>query len=251
MSCTPVSPNGPTRSRPACPLGASSSHGVALWSLGMVLARFVCPDRCQCVLAPWLGRKSIPCANSCVSSATKPRPNADRTLCSPCGNLFCALLAWVVSLWAGHALALALDATTLAPAYRLGAQRGSTGCASPSSGSSCPATANMPGGGVLRLLRQVYRAGPTVVDGPRAGRSWLYARWLFRRINSAGLASFLRINTGGTFRHRQRAWGAAADLVPEPGTAWQGTGIAFKGRHRQLHCTLPGALGGGLQGSVV
>jgi hypothetical protein len=27
-------------------------------------------------------------------------------------------------------------------------------------------------------------------------------------------------------------------LVPEPGTAWQGTGIAFKGRHRQLHCTL-------------
>ena len=27
-------------------------------------------------------------------------------------------------------------------------------------------------------------------------------------------------------------------LVPEPGTTWQGTGIAFKGRHRQLHCTL-------------
>jgi len=27
-------------------------------------------------------------------------------------------------------------------------------------------------------------------------------------------------------------------LVPEPGATWQGTGIAFKGRHRQLHCTL-------------
>jgi hypothetical protein len=27
-------------------------------------------------------------------------------------------------------------------------------------------------------------------------------------------------------------------LVPEPGVTWQGTGIAFKGRHRQLHCTL-------------
>jgi hypothetical protein len=26
--------------------------------------------------------------------------------------------------------------------------------------------------------------------------------------------------------------------VPEPGTTWQGTGIAFKGRNRQLHCTL-------------
>ena len=27
-------------------------------------------------------------------------------------------------------------------------------------------------------------------------------------------------------------------LVPEPGTLWQGTGVAFKGRHRQLPCTL-------------
>jgi hypothetical protein len=28
------------------------------------------------------------------------------------------------------------------------------------------------------------------------------------------------------------------DVGPEPGTTWQGTGIAFKGRHRQLDCTL-------------
>jgi hypothetical protein len=27
-------------------------------------------------------------------------------------------------------------------------------------------------------------------------------------------------------------------LVPEPGATWQGTGIACKGRNRQLHCTL-------------
>ena len=27
-------------------------------------------------------------------------------------------------------------------------------------------------------------------------------------------------------------------MVPEPGTTWQGTGLAFKGRDRQLHCTL-------------
>jgi hypothetical protein len=27
-------------------------------------------------------------------------------------------------------------------------------------------------------------------------------------------------------------------VVPEPGTTWQGTGIAFTGRNRQLHCTL-------------
>jgi len=27
-------------------------------------------------------------------------------------------------------------------------------------------------------------------------------------------------------------------LVPQQSTSWAGTGIAFKGRHRQLHCTL-------------
>jgi hypothetical protein len=33
-------------------------------------------------------------------------------------------------------------------------------------------------------------------------------------------------------------WVSLKTLVPEPGTTWQGTGIAFKGRHRQLPCTL-------------
>ena len=67
----------------------------------------------------------------------------------------------------------------------------------------------------------------------------MYARWLFRRIVRLGWHPFLRINTGGTFRPQGRVRGVPLKtLVPEPGTAWQGTGIAFKGRHRQLHCTL-------------
>jgi hypothetical protein len=91
----------------------------------------------------------------------------------------------------------------------------------------------------LRLLRRVHRAIP---------RSWtvlvladrgLYARWLFRRITRLGWHPFLRINTGGTFRPTGQVRGVPLQtLVPEPGTTWQGTGIAFKGRHRQLHCTL-------------
>jgi len=49
----------------------------------------------------------------------------------------------------------------------------------------------------------------------------------------------LRINTGGTFRPTGQVRGVPLKtLVPAPGTTWQGTGIAFKGRHRQLHCTL-------------
>src|SRR5437667_6400973 len=89
------------------------------------------------------------------------------------------------------------------------------------------------------MLRQVHRAVP---------RSWpvlvladrgLYARWLFRRITRLGWHPFVRINTGGTFRPTGQVRGVPLKtLVPEPGTTWQGTGIAFKGRYRQLPCTL-------------
>ena len=49
----------------------------------------------------------------------------------------------------------------------------------------------------------------------------------------------MRINTGGTLRPQGHVRAVPLKtLVPEPGTTWQGTGIAFKGRHRQLHCTL-------------
>lgn len=49
----------------------------------------------------------------------------------------------------------------------------------------------------------------------------------------------MRLNTGGTFRpHGYVRRGPLKTLVPEPSTSWQGTGIAFQGRHRQLHCTL-------------
>jgi hypothetical protein len=89
------------------------------------------------------------------------------------------------------------------------------------------------------MLRQGRRAVPrswTVLV--LADRGW-YARWLFRRITRLGWHPFLRINTGGTCRPQGPVRGVARKtLGPEPGTAWQGTGIAFKGRNRQLHGTL-------------
>jgi hypothetical protein len=89
------------------------------------------------------------------------------------------------------------------------------------------------------MLRLVHRAVPrswTVIVLADRG---LYARWLFRRITRLGWHPFLRINTGGTFRPQGHVRGVSLKtLVPQPGTSWQGTGIAFKGRNRQLHCTL-------------
>jgi hypothetical protein len=91
----------------------------------------------------------------------------------------------------------------------------------------------------LRMLRQVRRAVPRAWTVIVLADRGLYARWLCRRIIRLGWHPFLRINTGGTCRPKGRVRGMPLKtLVPEPGTAWQGTGIAFKGRHRQLHCTL-------------
>jgi hypothetical protein len=89
------------------------------------------------------------------------------------------------------------------------------------------------------MLRQVRRAVPRTWTVIVLADRGLYARWLFRRITRLGWHPFLRINTGGTFRPTGQVRGVPLKtLVPEPGTTWQGTGIAFQGRHRQLHCTL-------------
>ncbi len=138
-------------------------------------------------------------------------------------------------------MALALDATTLGTRFTvLVVSVVYRGCAIPVAWVVLSATATHAWRREwLRLLRQVHRAVPrswTVIVLADRG---LYARWLFRRITRLGWHPFLRINTGGTFRPAGRVHGVPLQtLVPQPGTSWQGTGIACKGRHRQLHCTL-------------
>ena len=89
------------------------------------------------------------------------------------------------------------------------------------------------------MLRQVRQAVPPTWTVIVLADRGLYARWLLRRITRLGWHPFLRINTGGTFRPQGQVRGLPLKtLVPQPGTSWAGTGIAFTGRHRQLHCTL-------------
>jgi hypothetical protein len=215
---------------------------LALWSLGMVLARSCALTAVSAFLATWLGRKEPAVRQQlrefCYEATAKRGTVRCALAVEPC---FVPLLAWVVAQGEGTQLALALDATTwgtrftvlaLSVVYR--------GCAIPVAWTVLPATAKHAWRREwLRMLRQVRRAVPrswTVIVLADRG---LYARWLFRRITRLGWHPFLRINTGGTFRPQGHIRGVPLKtLVPEPGTAWQGTGIAFKGRHRQLHCTL-------------
>ena len=154
---------------------------------------------------------------------------------------FVPLLAWIVTLWQGTPLALALDATTLGTRCTvLALSVVYRGCAIPVAWTVLAATATHAWRREwLRMLRQVRRAIPRTWTVIVLADRGLYARWLFRRITRLGWHPFLRINTGGTFRPTGQVRGVPLKtLVPEPGTTWQGTGIAFQGRHRHRHCPL-------------
>jgi len=215
---------------------------LALWSLGMVLARSCALTAVSAFLATWLHRKADTVRQQlrefCYEATAKRGTARQELVVETC---FVPLLVWVVDQWEGTQLALALDATTLGTRFTvLALSVVYRGCAIPVAWTVLPATAKHAWRREwLRMLRQVRRAVPrswTVIVLADRG---LYARWLFRRLTRLGWHPFLRINTGGTFR--PQGHGRAVPLktlVPEPGTTWQGTGIAFKGRNRQLHCTL-------------
>ena len=215
---------------------------LALWSLGMVLARSCALTAVSAFLAMWLHRKEDTVRQQlrefCYEATAKRGTARQELVVETC---FVPLLAWIVDQWEGTQLALALDATTLGTRFTvLAISVVYRGCAIPVAWTVLLATAKHAWRREwLRMLRQVHRAVP---------RSWtvlvladrgLYARWLFRRITRLGWHPFLRINTGGTFRPEGHVRSVSLkSLVPTPGTAWQGTGIAFKGPNCQLHCTL-------------
>jgi hypothetical protein len=208
----------------------------------MVLARSCALTAVSVFLATWLRRKEQTVRQQLREFCYEATAKRGRARCAlDVTTCFLPLLAWVVTLWQGTQLALALDATTLGTRFTvLAISVVYRDCAIPGIWTVLPA--NTPHAWRrewLRMLRQVHRAVPrswTVIVLADRG---LYARWLFRRITRLGWQPFLRINLGGTSRPTGQVRGAPLKtLVPEPGTTWQGTGIAFKGRHRQLHCTL-------------
>jgi hypothetical protein len=215
---------------------------LALWSLGMVLARSCALTAVSAFLATWLHRKADTVRQQlrefCYEAPAKRGTARQELVVETC---FVPLLGWVVDQWEGTQLALALDATTLGTRFTvLALSVVYRGCAIPVAWTVLPATAKHAWRREwLRMLRQVRRAVPRAWTVIVLADRGLYARWLFRRITRLGWHPFLRINTGGTFRPQGHVRTVPLKtLVPEPGTTWQGTGIAFKGRQRQLHCTL-------------
>ena len=215
---------------------------LALWSLGMVLARSCALSAVSEFLAKGLERKSNTVRQQlrewCYEAQAKRGGSRQEVQVETC---FAPLLGWVLSWWEGYQLALAVDATTLGQRFVvLVVSVVYRGCAIPVAWTVLPATEKHAWRGEwLRMLRQVRAVVPrryfVIVMADRG----LYARWLFQRIVRLGWHPLLRINTGGTFRpapsvdyHPLRAF------VPQPGTQWVGTGTAFQGPRRRLNCTL-------------
>jgi hypothetical protein len=87
---------------------------LALWSLGMVLARSCALTAVRAFLATWLGRKEPTVRQQwrefCYEAAAKRGLARCALAVEPC---LVPLLAWVGEQWEGTQLALALEATTL------------------------------------------------------------------------------------------------------------------------------------------
>jgi hypothetical protein len=215
---------------------------LALWSVGMVLARSCALTAVSLFLAKGLERKPNTVRQQlrewCYEAQAKRGKPRQELAVETC---FAPLLAWVLSWWEGTQLALAVDATTLGQRFVvLVVSVVYRGCAIPVAWTGLPATEKHAWRGEwLRMLRQVRAVVPrryfVIVLADRG----LSARWLFQRLVRLGWHPLLRINTGGTFRPAKSAhYQPLREVVPQPGTQWVGEGTAFQGARRRLNCTL-------------
>src|SRR5262245_45005203 len=223
-------------------LSKSQARVLALWSLGMVVARSCALSAVSVLLAQWLDRKANTVRQQlrefCYEIPAKRGADRQEVVVETC---FAPLLAWVLSWWEGHQLALAVDATTLGQRFVvLALSVLYRGCAIPVAWTVLPAGQKHAWRGEwLRMLRQVRAAVPRRFFVLVLADRGLYARWLFRRIVRLGWHPLLRINGGGTFRPAPSArYQPLRSLVPQPGTQWAGAGTAFVGPRRRLNCTL-------------
>lgn len=223
-------------------LSVPQARVLALWSYGIALTRSCGRLTVATFLGLLLGQKVATVEQRlyewCCPAAHKAgakRQTVDVTTC------FVPLLRWIVTLWTGTHLALALDATslgarfvvlTLSVVYR--------GCGIPVAWTVLPA--NQPRAWRrewLRLLRRVRPAIPpdwTVLVLADRG---LWARWLFGRIVRLGWHPLLRINHGAKFRPvGQARWYWLHEVAGAVGQSWRGRGTAFVSPARRVDCTL-------------
>ncbi len=217
-------------------LRPAQQRGLALWVYGTILAQNACETAVLTALLTWgawdsLRQRLREWLYDGADKAAPCRPQLDVSLC------FAPLLRWLLRWWHGETLAFAVDATAhgdkvvalvVSVLYR--------GTAIPVAWHILPA--NQKGawmGPILRLLRQLRPAVPTHMTVLVQADCGLWSPRLWKRIRDLGWHPLLRVRQETTFAPAGQRRQRAVDLVPGPGHAWVGRGVAFK--HRTVRRT--------------
>jgi hypothetical protein len=176
------------------------------------------------------------------------KKHGDQRVTVDAEECFAPLIRWVVSLWQGERMALAIDATSLGNTFAvLAVSVLYRGCAIPVAWKVVPAGKKeswRPHW--LRLLRRLSQSVPREMTVIVLADRGLYASWLYRRIVRLGWHPFLRVNCQGHFRREgARAFTPLKALVPEVGDQWSGRGTVFKTKRCRVECTLLACWGEG------
>jgi hypothetical protein len=227
-------------------LSKPQATGLALWSYGIALTRSCGRTTVATFLALLLtckvGSMEHRLREWCYEAPAKAgskrggkRQALDITTC------FVPLLRWILRLWQGTCLALAIDATSLGDRFTvLTVSVVYRGTGLPVCWTILPATQKHAWRRewlrMVRVLRPAIPADWTVLVLADRG---LDAPWLVRRIVRLGWHPFLRINQAAKFRPTGQArWYWLRELCGQGGQRWRGLGTAFITKESQLTCTL-------------
>jgi hypothetical protein len=222
---------------------------LALWSLGMIVARSCSLTAVAWAWVPILNEKFYTLRERLRDLYREAPAKAGRQRCDlDLDTCWAPWLAWVVEGWRGKQLALALDATTLGQRFTvLAVSVLYRGCAVPVAWKVLKATEahawEPEWQTLLSHFREVVPSDWNVIVLADRG---LYAKWLFQAITALGWHPLLRINTQGKYRPQGwYHWVALKDLVTHVDQRWQGRVTVFKNAPGRLECTLLACWGEG------
>jgi hypothetical protein len=223
-------------------LRPAQQRGLALWVVALLLARSGCERAILTALAP------VGFAEHALRARRREwlYDGADRA--APCATAldvtsgFAPVLRWVLAWWGGPALAMAIDTTTvrerlvvlsISVLYQ-GAAIPVAWCVVPYEG---------PGTGawtphLAQLLATLAPAVPQTMRVVVLTDRGLWSPALWRQITAVGWHPVMRIRPDATFAPTSQRRRPARDLVPGPGYAGVGTGVADKERPQRVAATL-------------
>ena len=219
---------------------------LALWSLGMILARRCGLSSVAEHLAALRGQSHNtvrqrlrefyqPAAAKAGAKRGAKRCDFDVTTC------FAPLLRWALSFWSCRRLALALDVTNLGDRFHVlcvSVLYGGIGI--PVAWKVLPASQKGPWHphwcGLLGLLQPAVPPGWTVVVLSDRG---LESPRLFRAVVAVGWHPLMRVKAGGQFRPAGWVgWYRLGSFVPRQGGRFVAAGLAYKSAEEPLSATL-------------